>query len=92
MLSNNMLSNKQEQNISMAYNEALKSPCLQKHGCVATLNGKIIATGHNNYDSHINNYFVKQPCTCHAEINTLYKIMKQGYPIKVAKENKLICC
>ena len=33
---------------SYAFDEASKSPCLMKHGCVATMNGKIIGRGHNN--------------------------------------------
>ena len=43
------ISSKDEHLASYAYLEAEKSPCLMRHGCIAVVNGKIIARGHNHY-------------------------------------------
>lgn len=65
------ISNKIENNINSARLEAHKSPCLHKHGCVITVNGKIISNGHNNYRTCFNDQFYCQDCSCHAEIHAL---------------------
>ena len=46
-----MISNKCQNILQIAYDEALKSHCLHKHGCVACINGKIISRGYNNYNT-----------------------------------------
>ena len=63
---------------SYAYEEALKSPCLHRHGCVATVNGKIIARGYNNYQvSYKKNPIIRcDQCSCHAEIDAIRKIYR----------------
>ena len=35
--------------INLAREESLKSPVFMKHGCIAVINGKVIAKGHNHY-------------------------------------------
>ena len=59
---------------SYAYNEAYKSPCLMKHGCVATINGKIVGRGHNHYRTNSKDGFINDTCSCHAEIDTLRNV------------------
>lgn len=56
---------------SHAYHEAYKSPCLMKHGCVATMNGKIVGRGHNHYRTNSRDGIIHDMCSCHAEIDTI---------------------
>lgn len=67
-----MLSSKDEKFLNIAINESLKSPVLHKHGCVAVVNGKLIAKGYNNYRTQFK--FREKTFSCHAEIDTLRKI------------------
>ena len=83
-----MLSNKQQKIYAMSLCEAEKSSMLFKHGCVATCGGKIIAKGCNYQSSStINDMFIKNQCSCHAEINVLRKIYNQN--IKKHKLNRI---
>lgn len=68
------MSKKQIKYIAEASNEAFNSRVMMKHGCVATINGKIIATGRNNYRTYDGNNFIHNSCTCHAEIDVLRKV------------------
>jgi len=71
------MNNKYYRFLKIAAIEANKSPCCQKHGCIATLKGKIIAKGYNNYRSTSNDGFIAQgSCTCHAEMATVRAIHK----------------
>ena len=56
---------------SHAFDEASKSPCLMKHGCVAPMNGKIIGRGHNHYRTNSHDKIIHRMCSCHAEIDTI---------------------
>ena len=56
---------------SHAFVEAEKSPCLMKHGCVAAVNGKIVARGHNHYRTNSKDRIIHKMCSCHAEIDTI---------------------
>ena len=47
-----MLSNSDQTFINSAFNEALKSPVLMRHGAVAVVNRKIMGRGYNHYRSH----------------------------------------
>ncbi len=59
---------------SFAAQESYKSTMFQRHGCIAVINGKIVARGHN---SHYKVPFDKQICTsCHAEQDVLKNIIK----------------
>ena len=80
---------------SDAANEAMKSEVLQRIGCVATVNGKIIAKGCNNYRTHSKNGIISNTMTCHAECNVLHKLSKLGDSKKMSKvvqEGSAICC
>lgn len=66
-----MLSNNDMRYIMQAANEAEKSPVLMRHGSVAVANGKVRGRGHNNYRTYSKDAFIKNSCTCHAEIACL---------------------
>ena len=57
--------------INQAFNEALKSPVLMRHGVVAVANGTVLGRGFNNYRTHSKDDFIHNTCTCHAEIASL---------------------
>ena len=61
---------------SIALDEASKSTLLMQHGCIAVLNGKIIAKGYNNIRSHSKDGLLnfRKCCSAHAEICVLHKI------------------
>ena len=78
--------------ITHAAYEAEKSPVLMRHGAVAVVNGKIVGRGHNHYRSTSRDNFIKNTCTCHAEIACLRQVFhscgtntyrKHGNNIKV---------
>jgi deoxycytidylate deaminase len=83
-----MLSNSDQAFINSAFNEALKSPVLMRHGAVAVVNRKIMGRGYNHYRSHSKDSFIVNSCTCHAEIaslrNMFHSCGKQNNSIKVA--------
>tara|TARA_B100000424_G_scaffold180756_1_gene139816 strand:+ start:905 stop:1174 length:270 start_codon:yes stop_codon:yes gene_type:complete len=57
--------------INYAAEEAIKSPVLMRHGAVAVVNGTIYGRGYNHYRSNSKDNFIKNTCTCHAEIASL---------------------
>ena len=65
------ISNKDISLASYAFDEASKSPCLMKHGCIAVRNGKIVGRGHNHYRTMSSDKIISKMCSCHAEIDTL---------------------
>ena len=70
------ISNREQRFIEAASNEAAKSDILMRHGCVAVANGKIMGRGYNHRRSTSKDHFIKNTCTCHAEIATLRGIYK----------------
>jgi tRNA(Arg) A34 adenosine deaminase TadA len=73
------LSNKDQQFINIAAEEAMSSDCLMQHGCVAVLNGKVIGRGFNHLcNSTSDGFVVENQYSCHAEVSALreafYKI------------------
>ena len=78
-----------EQLASHAYLQALNSPCLHKHGCVASINGKIIGRGFNNYRIQSRDPFQSGICSCHAEIDTLRQIYRNFRP-KISGQLKVV--
>ena len=74
------ISIKKRKIILKAYESALNSPCLKKHGCVAVLNGKIIAQANNDYRSAFkkNKKFQMDGdgCSIHAEMAVMRIIGK----------------
>tara|TARA_A100001388_G_C28762226_1_gene498478 strand:- start:1168 stop:1629 length:462 start_codon:yes stop_codon:yes gene_type:complete len=71
-----MISNTDDRLIARAIEEARYSPCKVRHGCVASINGKYIASGHNHFRLRSNNNLMSHPCSCHAEIDVLHKCLK----------------
>ena len=83
--------------LEVAKYEAEKSPCAQRHGCIAVMGGNIIGRGYNHYRCQSSDGFVKNQCTCHAEMAALREVYKkfniQGnyeISIKVAKRAKVV--
>lgn len=66
-----LISNQDRNFLHYAFQEAKQSPVLMKHGAVVTVNGKIIGRGFNNYRTYSSDKFIKNTCTCHAEIAAL---------------------
>lgn len=68
---NHNVTNNEQTFINHAFNEALKSPVLMRHGAVAVANGKVLGRGHNHYRTYSKDCFISNTCTCHAEIASL---------------------
>ena len=45
--------------LEVAKYEAEKSPCAQRHGCIAVMGGNIIGRGYNHYRCQSSDGFVK---------------------------------
>ena len=71
-----MTSTKDHHFISEACDLAKQSNMLQRHGCVAVANGKIIGRGKNNYRNYSSDGMISQCCSCHAEIDAMRSAMK----------------
>jgi tRNA(Arg) A34 adenosine deaminase TadA len=70
------LTGKMESVFSLCLNEASKSNLLFRHGCIATYGGKIMCKGCNTTTSSTDN-FIRNSCTCHAEINVLRRMFQK---------------
>jgi tRNA(Arg) A34 adenosine deaminase TadA len=68
------ISNQDTNFLHHAFQQAQQSPVLMRHGAVATANGKIIGRGFNNYRTYSSDNFIKNTCTCHAEIAALRNV------------------
>ena len=75
---NNECTNNDMKYIHMATYEASKSPLLNRHGCVATLSGKVLARGYNKYRTFSKDGLINDNCSCHAEIDVLRKCRKKN--------------
>jgi len=64
--------------IDAAMHEAMKSPCLHKHGCVIAGSGKIYGKGYNNYRNHSCDGFLNGCVSCHAEIAAIRDACRAG--------------
>lgn len=72
---NNQINNKDEKFATIALNESSKSNMLHhQHGCVAVMGGKIIARGYNSDRCYSKDEFLKNTCSCHAEIDVMRKL------------------
>lgn len=70
-------SQKDEKFANFALEEAEKSNMkYHQHGCVAVMDGSVIARGHNSTRVYSNDGYLKNACSCHAEIDVLRKINK----------------
>lgn len=72
----NTLSNKNEKIFSHCLDYAQDSNLLFRHGCIATVGGKIIASGCNTHKTYSRDMFLNNNCgcSCHAEMNVLRQI------------------
>ena len=67
------VSSNDEKISQIAFQEALNSPCLMRHGCVCTMSGKVIARGFNHHRS-VPSSIWPDNCTCHAEMAALRRV------------------
>jgi deoxycytidylate deaminase len=80
MASTHTISQREATFMECALQEAEKSPCLFRHGAVAVVNGRILARGHNTYRTHSRDKFIRNCCTCHAEIDVLRQVYNRNNP------------
>ena len=59
--------------MQMAYESALKSPIKIRHGCVAVMNGKVVAQGFNHERCFSSDGLITRTWCCHAEIDAVRK-------------------
>ena len=70
------MSNRDFRFMQMAHDEAYKSPINMQHGCVAVMNGKVVARGYNTDRCHSRDGLLKRAWCCHAEIDVLRKLFR----------------
>lgn len=70
------MSNRDFRFMQMAHTEAYKSPINMQHGCVAVMNGKVVARGYNTDRCHSKDGLLKRAWCCHAEIDVLRKLFR----------------
>lgn len=84
-----MISNKTDFLVLATRNNDMNSPCLHNHGCVISINCKIIANGYNIYNVFSYRIFGNNVCSYHAEVNAFAqlfcRINKQSYEKKFKK-------
>lgn len=73
-----MVSIGDERFISVACNVAMQSQMLQRHGCVAVVNGKIVGSGCNDYRNYSKDGMLSNCCSCHAEIAATRSAVKNS--------------
>ena len=80
-----IVSRKKEKFIANASFEALKSPMLFRHGCVAVYGGKQIASGYNYHRTYSKDKSILKDYTCsmHAEIDCIRKIRNSSFRNKL---------
>ena len=71
-----MLSQSQTKLVSQAYDEAMKSPCYHKHGCVIFGSGRVIGRGFNNLRTRSSDKIIDKCMTCHAEMAAIRSVIK----------------
>lgn len=71
-----MTSNKIESMFSLCTEQASRSPLMYRIGCIATYGGKIICKDCNS-DTYSTDKFLKNTCTCHAEVNVLRRTFQK---------------
>lgn len=82
-----MLTAKMENIYALCLSQAAESHLLYRHGCIATYGGKIICKGCNT-TTYSTDDFIKNNCTCHAEINVLRRLYTKYQ--RQSKENKIL--
>ena len=79
------MSNRDLRFMQMAHAEAYKSPINMQHGCVAVMNGKVIARGYNSDRCHSKDGLLKRAWCCHAEIDVLRKLFRVLHILHVSR-------
>ena len=62
--------------VAAAMEECKNSTMMMKHGCVVADGSKMLATGHNHYRTRFSDKFIRESCSCHAEMDALRKVSK----------------
>jgi tRNA(Arg) A34 adenosine deaminase TadA len=70
------LSNKQQNIVSRAVNEAEKADMLFRHGSVAVSCGRVLSGGHNHYRNKLRS---RTLCSFHAEVDVLSRVLRGTY-------------
>jgi|TARA_B110000858_G_C17683645_1_gene417800 deoxycytidylate deaminase len=87
-----------EKFVAIAVEEAEKSKLRAKLGCIAVINGKVVAKGFNHYRTFSKDGIIERTCSCHAEMDVLRKCLKQKkmkkiaiYVARISKNGDLVC-
>jgi deoxycytidylate deaminase len=87
-----------EKFVAVAVEEAEKSQLMAKLGCIAVINGKIVARGFNHYRTFSKDGIIERTCSCHAEMDVLRKCLKQKkirklaiYVARISRNGNLMC-
>ena len=66
----------EERFIINAAMESSKSDLVSRHGSVIVANGKILGRGHNSSRTQSRDGFIKNTCSCHAEIAAIRNVFQ----------------
>lgn len=69
--------NRDERFLSLATKHAQDSIMQGRHGCVLTMHGKIVSSGHNSNRTYSRDGMIHTCCSCHAEIDALRNAQKR---------------
>jgi len=64
-----------------------KSNMLMRHGCIVVKNNKVLSSGYNNYRNRFKDGFIKESCSCHAEMHALRLAFKN---VSLSKSRKRV--
>lgn len=82
------MSKKDDRFMRMACNIGLESTINIRHGCVAVLNGKVVAQGFNNERCFSSDGLIRETWCCHAEIDTIRKLLYSVIGTKTKNINR----
>jgi deoxycytidylate deaminase len=82
------MSKKDNRFMRMACSIGLESTINIRHGCVAVLNGKVVAQGFNNERCFSSDGLIRETWCCHAEIDTIRKLLYSVIGIKTKNINR----
>jgi deoxycytidylate deaminase len=68
--------NREERFLSIASQCAQESTMLHRHGCIITMHGKLVATGHNHTRNYSKDGMIRNCCSCHAEVDAIRNACK----------------
>lgn len=98
MITDYCYSNSDARYMSLAIEEASKSPISFQLGCIAVVSGKIVARGCNNYRTYSKDGMIGNTCSCHAEVDVLRKCLKKNitkkiniYIVRISNAGELMC-